>query len=313
MSIAVPPCNVRHVAFLRTAENHVLFAYDRSTDEILPPDHTHRPESAVTRLLQGLWDWRRDCRRDHPLGDHGQTRDIFRLLRRPIYTTAPLRELEWGMIKVAAKRATFGLRAHDHRHDVALIADIQGLQCTEVRPVPPPARPAWPQAAELGGDNLQAPVDHACAMQVARTLAARVRPPTNSSGVGRWNNDRPIAALLTDSRGLPLSWAVNSAGHDRTRHAEVNLVQDWYRQTRRPLPIGARIYTTLKPCKMCAGAIWTAAEDPLSIRVIYDEDDPGPMARQTILTANSFARRRACSDSIARESVLQYHLREYVL
>jgi hypothetical protein len=44
---------------------------------------------------------------------------------------------------------------------------------------------------------------------------------------------------------------------------------------------------------MCAGMIWQAAADPLSIRVFYDQDDPGPKARLTVLGAGTFERLRA--------------------
>jgi len=101
-----------------------------------------------------------------------------------------------------------------------------------------------------------------------------------------------IAALLVSAEARILAWAVNSSARNKTLHAEVNLVQSYCRRTGAPLPAGARIYTTLKSCKMCAGMIWSAARDPLSLRVFFGKDDPGPKARATVLSANSFERIR---------------------
>jgi hypothetical protein len=59
---------------------------------------------------------------------------------------------------------------------------------------------------------------------------------------------------------------------------------------------------------MCAGAIWTAAEDPLSVQVYFAEFDHGRNAKSTILDPGSAERRRACSKALEINSVLEQHL-----
>jgi tRNA(Arg) A34 adenosine deaminase TadA len=115
-------------------------------------------------------------------------------------------------------------------------------------------------------------------MALARRLAARIETRER-----RYASDRRIAAVLSDRDGSVLAWAVNSSARDKTAHAEVLLVQGYCRATGSVLPEGVRIHVTLKSCKMCAGMILNAAADPRSIRVYYDEFDPGPHARLTAL------------------------------
>jgi tRNA(Arg) A34 adenosine deaminase TadA len=123
-------------------------------------------------------------------------------------------------------------------------------------------------------------------MQVALALADQIAVVER-----RALSDRRIAAVLTDPSDRILAWALNSGATNKTLHAEVNLVQAYCFHSRAPLPRGAKVYTTLKSCRMCAGMIWSAAEDPLSLRVFFAKDDPGPLARQTVLNAPSLKER----------------------
>jgi len=47
---------------------------------------------------------------------------------------------------------------------------------------------------------------------------------------------------------------------------------------------------------MCAAAVWKGCEDPWSLKVRWLEDDPGPLAQETVLQANTQARRRVARD-----------------
>jgi tRNA(Arg) A34 adenosine deaminase TadA len=101
--------------------------------------------------------------------------------------------------------------------------------------------------------------------------------------------NRPVAAVLISREGKVLDWALNTNAVNKTLHAELNLVQSFYRKFGSKLPAGSKLFTTLKPCKMCAGMLFDAAEDMRSFEVIYAEDDPGPNARNTAL--ENFQRR----------------------
>ncbi|HEX5869744.1 MAG TPA: Bd3614 family nucleic acid deaminase, partial [Longimicrobium sp.] len=58
--------------------------------------------------------------------------------------------------------------------------------------------------------------------------------------------------------------------------------QGYFRNvTVRPSLDGARLYTTLKPCRMCAGMIQHAGQGKLD--VLYGQGDPGGDAQNTVL------------------------------
>ncbi|WP_321935208.1 Bd3614 family nucleic acid deaminase [Paraburkholderia sp. J8-2] len=88
-----------------------------------------------------------------------------------------------------------------------------------------------------------------------------------------------IAALLVSSQGRVLAIAENMKAKNETYHAEVNLVQaymskfDSFAQGREGV---VAIYTTLKPCKMCAAMIAHAFP---YCKVIFAQDDPGTHAQ----------------------------------
>ncbi|HEX4924736.1 MAG TPA: Bd3614 family nucleic acid deaminase, partial [Bdellovibrionales bacterium] len=67
--------------------------------------------------------------------------------------------------------------------------------------------------------------------------------------------------------------AHNTNHSNRTLHAELNLVQSWWRMHQAPLPAGAEIYTTLEPCRMCSGMIHHAGPET---KVWYLEPDDVP-------------------------------------
>jgi len=96
-----------------------------------------------------------------------------------------------------------------------------------------------------------------------------------------------IAALLVSSKGAVLAVGMNSVDEhdDATCHAEVNLVQSHFLlNERKRIPVGARIYTTLKPCAMCAGMIMECSEDSSKNMTFYGQFDPGAGAIKTALT-----------------------------
>lgn len=107
----------------------------------------------------------------------------------------------------------------------------------------------------------------------------------------QWTSDRPVAAILVDAEDRLIAYAWNTNARIRTRHAEWNLCESLARAGR-SIPGGAKLYVSLKPCRMCAARIWEAAEDPTRLAVVYLENDPGPLAQETLLDSGSPARRR---------------------
>jgi hypothetical protein len=94
---------------------------------------------------------------------------------------------------------------------------------------------------------------------------------------------RAVSAILLSSDLKVLAAARNSNAKERTRHAELELVQGYFAQHHSPIPAGALLIVSLKPCRMCAAAIARAAEDIRTLKVLYLQDDPGPFARATEL------------------------------
>ena len=235
----------------------------------------HEPFSAVTDLIQTLWQ------------NFGS--DALRIVREPIFHTGELTEMDHGMIKVAAKR-TRRLTGSD---DAALagLGTVQDLT----------------GQLKLNSVKFESPRqshDIASAMHLAEKIAQLCSVADSDLKLAQ--RDRTIGAVLLDKNGEVLSAGANNAGRDRTRHAEVNLVQSFFEKHKCAIPKGATLVTTLKPCKMCGGMIWTAAEEPLSLSIIYKEFDPGPNGAVTVLTANSFERVRACGkDSPAAAKVIE--------
>lgn len=223
------------------------------------------PSSAVVKLLQGLFD---------EYIDHS-----FFILRKRLFTTASTTEMCKGMIKVVAKRINEQVAPVNH-----------GLTIVE-------------EPVEIGGDNT--------VMISSRYLSAENKMPLLD--VQKWidshqletredfmeaalnlsavvprgevlhDYDRDIAAILIDPEGKLLGYGTNSNSKNKTLHAEVNLIQRYYRETGKKLPIGSVFYSTHKPCKMCAGMIYHCAENPDGLQVYYHIEEQGGLSKITIL------------------------------
>ena len=93
------------------------------------------------------------------------------------------------------------------------------------------------------------------------------------SRVGISDEGHNIGTVLVAPHGLLLGWGLNTVSKNYTFHAELNAIQEFYHRTKQPLPEGCHIYTTLKPCRMCAGVIRDAADKPETLRVFFAQDD----------------------------------------
>lgn len=225
------------------------------------PRHAWSPETATSRLVQGLYE------------RHG-TR-AARRLRRPVWSVRPADPFGAGLVKVHGKRL-YQVTPRDH-----------GLTTPPLVEVPwaftaPPLLTALPARLPLD--------DPGAVFAAAQRLLDD--PARATAPAPRWASDRRVGALLVDREGALLGAAVNTHGRNRTLHAEVNLVLGHVLRARAPLPAGCVVFATLRPCRACAGLLWAAAADPASLRVVFAEDDPGPGARNTVLCHGSEARRR---------------------
>lgn len=164
------------------------------------------------------------------------------ILRARIETNEEMTPLNWGMLKTAARRF--------------VSAEWQ-------EPVPEWVRVEFsnPYALAAGGDESPPPDPMGVALQMA----------AQSRRVERlYASDRPVGAVLFHRERGVLAVGHNTNASNRTLHAELNLVQSWWREQRAPLPEGAELYTTLEPCRMCSGMIHHCGP---STRVSYLESD----------------------------------------
>lgn len=211
------------------------------------PQGTQAPSSAVVKLIQGLF----DRHIDHS----------FFILRQRIFTTAPLTAMCQGMVKVVAKRVQGSVLAMDH----GLTLNLQKISVGEDE-ILTPVR--W-----LSAEN-QLPLEKIKTLEHESRLAWVQRiAALNARGEILHDYDRDIACLLVDKSGEILAYGLNSNSKNKTLHAEVNMVQRFFRETQSKLPRGARVITTRKPCKMCAGMIHDWSEDPTTLEIHYLEDD----------------------------------------
>ncbi|MGF6408568.1 Bd3614 family nucleic acid deaminase [Paraburkholderia tuberum] len=77
-----------------------------------------------------------------------------------------------------------------------------------------------------------------------------------------------VAALIVSSQGQILAWGKKNGAHPLL-HAETSALLMYGKR----LPAGARIYSTLKPCKMCRAAIEHFSTEN-SFLTYYGQDDP---------------------------------------
>jgi tRNA(Arg) A34 adenosine deaminase TadA len=217
------------------------------------------PSSAVVKLIQGIF----DLHRDHS----------FFILRNRIWTTEPLGSMNRGMVRLAAKRIS-QVPAINHglaiEHEFEEVGSIQDF--------------VYPSRAVLEPFKLEFPLhilSHEEGIRWSLKLARSV-----PRGTVLHDHNRAIGVIICQEDGSVISAATNGAGINKTLHAEVRAVQDYFLRSGRRLPSGARIYVSLKPCQMCAGMISQSSEDPVSLKIFFAEEDLGPRARATAIDAN---------------------------
>lgn len=223
--------------------------------------------SAPIALIQAIYDLKPEQAR--------------RIVRQRIFTTLPSSESLLGMVKVAAKRITSSLSPDEIQthlnEDNLKTANLSHIIEIDVHKIWRPEQPKL-SAVELfpaDSDSTHTNRTDEEWMKIAISLSAQVdrRGP-------RYASDRPIGAILVSAQNKLLAAAINTNARNRTLHAEINLIASL---SDAKIPPHAKIYTTLKPCKMCAGMIVDSAQDIQSLKVIFSENDPGPHARNTAL------------------------------
>jgi tRNA(Arg) A34 adenosine deaminase TadA len=239
------------------------------------PVGSHEPRSALIDLIQGVYAYFPDQAR--------------RILRSRIHYRGAFRPLESGMVKVAAKRVA------RHESLPELFREI-GPRDQGFLEVPHlPTFSGHPSASRVREE-----IPHSEAALATEVRHRALHLEQSRQGRPLHQLDRPVAALLANSVGEILCETQNLNHSNKTFHAELLLAQKWWAENRVPFPDGARVVVSLKPCKMCAGALWQMAGTPEQLSVIYLEDDLGTFARDTILDSGSLERLRFCDEVVHR-------------
>jgi tRNA(adenine34) deaminase len=96
------------------------------------------------------------------------------------------------------------------------------------------------------------------------------------------HGDVPVGCVVVDAGGRELARAHNrrEAAGDPTAHAEILALRDAARAIGHWRLEGARVYVTLEPCAMCAGALVNARIG----RLVYGADDRKAGAVSSLFT-----------------------------
>lgn len=248
-----------HITFLLNKPGYQLAFVEHESTVYYShfPEQGVAPSSALVKLLQGIFDQHVD--------------QSFFILRKRLFTTEGPSEMARGMIKVVGKRASFAVPAVDHK----LGLNLQFVPIGE-------AKDLLYRAQHLSQENKRKLEDLSFSgndfLGLAQELTRLV-----PRGEILHDFDRQIAALLIGPDESLLGYGVNSNSKNKTLHAEVNLVQRLYRDTGMKIPSGSVLFSTHKPCKMCAGIIYDWCEAPEKLRVYYRVEEKGQLSRKTIL------------------------------
>lgn len=220
----------------------------------------HPWTSAVTRLIAGV------------NATFGEER--YRYLRRRIFCDGEVSTWDRNLVKVCAKRIT---QCDNSTEDYA----AQVTSATRV--------------VDVGMDLLADKDSERCIQSLGTRITHRdamilIAEITSSeqdkfSGAKLHQAPRRVACLLLDREGEILGANVNTNAGSQLRHAEVNLLLSLAERGMSSIPTGATLFTSLKPCRMCAAAIIPHVESR-ALRIIALNDDPGPHGRHQML-ANS--------------------------
>lgn len=217
------------------------------------------PTSALIQLVQGLF---------KKYEDH-----TFFILRNRIWTSYELTGMEKEFIKVTAKRASMVSSGNGEARDEAnLVSSVAEKQLVYIN-----------ESISIENYVFKSKDEHIKSQVRAVDLLDEMVSSISRTQEMKHDMNRDIAALMVSREGILLSACTAQNKINKTLHAEVSLVQSYYQKTGRLIPAGAKIYTSLKPCRMCAAMIYHCSEKPETIRVLFQKNDPGSMARNTVL------------------------------
>lgn len=225
------------------------------------------PLSPLASLIFGIWQLHRASRSS-----------AKSILRNPIFTVqSELSPFEWGLLKVGAKRVRLSARWPQEDPELAKIPLLPVIYDLETS-----LKAAFDGPVDQDLIDLQpARIAHWC-------LGTEITPSTLS--IEKFTGRAVRACLWTQEESPPIL-ARNRPDIHPLFHAEFLALQHALRKEEKPLDCETELWVSLKPCKMCAGLLWESSLDPMQLRVLYRDFDPGRNARSTCLDPRSAERK----------------------
>lgn len=232
-----------------------------------------QPSSALVKLLQGVFDQHKDL--------------SFFLLRKRIYLNYEPGPMDRGFIDLVAKRFSVLDGSAATAAPAAGLSDLGDSR----------SKMEWIEVGhhDVTFFNSRLPptpfvsdvvkvLDQQRAIAHLESLEAQV-----PRGDVLHDFNRPIAAVLCDENGIILGQALHAGAVNKTRHAEIELIQNIFRSGFQVKP-GAEyaLYVSWTPCRMCAGTWAEIFGDQL--QVFVKEKDLGPKAQGTELERRGLIR-----------------------
>jgi tRNA(Arg) A34 adenosine deaminase TadA len=227
--------------------------------------------SAISRLITGI------------NAEFGEER--YRFLRRRIHCEGPVSQWDRNLVKVCAKRLT--------AHQTPPLSDFPG-EGTSPSLIFPGEGGRTARIVDLGADLLADPasdrvaaIPPALSEKDALALTGQIAADERRAvkDMRPHLSPRCVVALLVDKDGHVIAANVNTNAGSQMRHAEVNLLLAMASRGINRIPAGATIYTSLKPCRMCASLILSVQEDCSPLRVVTLADDEGRHGKHRMLLA----------------------------
>jgi hypothetical protein len=215
-------------------------------------------------------------------------------------TTEAISPAMWGVMKVAGKRlATLDLSGLA----CGASSDDEGRVVNEMTRVTTQDIKTWAtrlanvKRPPLTGARYTSVIE---AGQALNEWVTRENTSLEERGLGerqtegrRWGGARRVVGALALNRaGVVISAALNRPEISFTAHAEWCLLDDLWRRDAWPPDGEVTLISSLKPCKLCAGA-WVTHAPYSSLSVHVLRDDPGPNGQHTAFDELSYAQGEA--------------------
>jgi tRNA(Arg) A34 adenosine deaminase TadA len=128
----------------------------------------------------------------------------------------------------------------------------------------------------------------------------------------RHQESRLVRSLILDENLKIQMGAENRNSRNKTRHAEIQLLQNYFAKNKKGFDKKNVLVSSLQCCKMCAAMIWHMQTDPLkNLEVYFLEEEKGSSARDTILTAGGNLRRELFSAAYDYKKVVEQRLGDF--